>query len=76
ERAARDLRLAFPEESVRLALNQIAPSSAFFPSLDTLKDCMDDMIAVLEKQAERAETIEQCRDRANELLRQLENWGT
>ncbi|WP_154133629.1 ATP-dependent DNA helicase [Herbaspirillum sp. CAH-3] len=76
ERAARDLRLAFPEESVRLALNQIAPSSAFFPALDTLKDCMDDMIAVLEKQAERAETIEQCRDRANELLRQLENWGT
>ncbi|AYR25187.1 ATP-dependent DNA helicase [Herbaspirillum rubrisubalbicans] len=76
ERAARDLRLAFPEESIRLALNQIAPSAAFFPALDTLKDSMDDMIAVLEKQAERAETIEQCRDRANELLRQLENWGT
>ena len=76
ERAARDLRLAFPEESVRLALNQIASSSAFFPALDTLKDCMDDMITVLEKQAERAETIEQCRDRANELLRQLENWGS
>jgi ATP-dependent DNA helicase DinG len=75
ERAARDLRLAFPEDSIRLALNQIAPSSAFFPALDTLKDCMDDMIAVLDKQAERAETIEQCRDRANELLRQLENWG-
>ncbi|MFJ3055088.1 ATP-dependent DNA helicase [Herbaspirillum sp. NPDC087042] len=75
ERAARDLRLAFPEESVRLALNQIASSSAFFPALDTLKDCMDDMITVLEKQAERAETIEQCRDRANELLRQLENWS-
>lgn len=76
ERAARDLRLAFPEESIRLALNQIAPSAAFFPALDALKDSMDDTIAVLEKQAERAETIEQCRDRANELLRQLENWGT
>lgn len=75
ERAARDLRLCFPEDSVRLALNQLAPSSTFFPTLDTLKDCMDDMIAVLEKQAERAETIEQCRDRANELLRQLENWS-
>ncbi|KAF1044596.1 MAG: putative ATP-dependent helicase DinG [Herbaspirillum frisingense] len=75
ERAARDLRLAFPEDSVRLALNQIAQSSAFFPALDTLKDCMDDMIAVLEKQDERAETIEQCRDRANEILRQLETWS-
>ncbi|WDZ98443.1 ATP-dependent DNA helicase [Herbaspirillum sp. WKF16] len=75
ERAARDLRLAFPEDSVRLALNQIAPSAAFFPALDTLKDCMDDMIAVLEKQAERAESIQQCRDRANEILRQLETWN-
>ncbi|WP_432239226.1 ATP-dependent DNA helicase [Herbaspirillum robiniae] len=75
ERAARDLRLAFPEDSVRLALNQIAPSAAFFPALDTLKDCMDDMITVLEKQAERAETIQQCRDRANEILRQLETWN-
>ncbi|MBP0599612.1 ATP-dependent DNA helicase [Herbaspirillum sp. LeCh32-8] len=75
ERAARDLRLAFPEDSVRLALNQIAPSAAFFPALDTLKDCMDDMITVLEKQAERAESIQQCRDRANEILRQLETWN-
>ncbi|WP_082221431.1 ATP-dependent DNA helicase [Herbaspirillum chlorophenolicum] len=75
ERAARDLRLAFPEDSVRLALNQIAASSAFFPALDTLKSCMDDMIAVLEKQAERAETIQQCRDRANDILRQLESWN-
>ncbi|MBO9535141.1 ATP-dependent DNA helicase [Herbaspirillum sp.] len=75
ERAARDLRLVFPEDSVRLALNQIAASSPFFPALDTLKDCMDDMIAVLEKQAERAETIQQCRDRAKEILYQLENWN-
>ncbi|MFJ3046392.1 ATP-dependent DNA helicase [Herbaspirillum chlorophenolicum] len=75
ERAARDLRLAFPEDSVRLALNQIAASSVFFPALDTLKGCMDDMIAVLEKQAERAETIQQCRDRANDILRQLESWN-
>ncbi|MBB3210918.1 ATP-dependent DNA helicase DinG [Herbaspirillum sp. Sphag1AN] len=75
ERAARDLRLAFPEDIVRLALNQIAPSSVFFPALETLRDCMDDMIAVLEKQAERAETIEQCRTRALELSQQLDSWN-
>lgn len=75
ERAARDLRLAFPEDSIRMAVNQIAPSSPFFPALDTLMDCMDEMIAVLEKQAERAETIQQCRDRANELLAQMEKWN-
>jgi len=75
ERAARDLRLAFPEDIVRLALNQIAPSSVFFPALETLRDCMDEMIAVLEKQAERAETIEQCRTRAIELSQQLDSWN-
>ncbi|WP_034297666.1 ATP-dependent DNA helicase [Herbaspirillum sp. RV1423] len=75
ERAARDLRLAFPEDIVRLAVNQIAPSSVFFPSLETLRNNMDDMIAVLEKQAERAETIEQCRTRAIELAHQLANWN-
>jgi ATP-dependent DNA helicase DinG len=36
---------------------------------------MDGMIAVLEKQAERAETIEQCRTRAIELAHQLEKWN-
>jgi len=75
EKAARDLRLAFPEDIVRLAVNQIAPSSVFFPALETLRDNMDDMIAVLEKQAERAETIEQCRTRAIELSNQLEKWN-
>ncbi|MFZ6674047.1 ATP-dependent DNA helicase [Undibacterium sp. Xuan67W] len=74
ERAARDLRLAFPQDVVRLSLSQIAPSSEFFPSLDKLKDTMDDLIAVLEKQAERAETIEQCRVRAIDLQTKIDDW--
>ncbi len=74
ERAARDLRLAFPQDVVRLAVNQIAPSSAFFPTLEKLKNELDAMTAVLEKQAERAETIEQCRTRAIELGNKLEAW--
>lgn len=74
ERAARDLRLAFPDDFVRLAINQIAPSSAFFPALEKLQDELHDMIAVLEKQAERAETIEQCRSRAIELADKLAAW--
>jgi ATP-dependent DNA helicase DinG len=31
EKAARDLRLTFPQDIVRLSLPQIAPSSDFFP---------------------------------------------
>jgi ATP-dependent DNA helicase DinG len=75
ERAARDLRLAFPQDIVRLSLNQIAPSSAFFPALEALCQELDGMISVLEGQAERAETIEQCRTRAIELARRLESWS-
>ncbi|MDQ7968739.1 MAG: ATP-dependent DNA helicase [Oxalicibacterium faecigallinarum] len=75
EKAARDLRLAFPQDVVRLSVNQIAPSSAFFPALETLKDKLDDMIAVLERQAERADTIEQCRVRALELATRLDAWN-
>lgn len=75
ERAARDLRLAFPQDVVRLAVDQIAPSSTFFPALETLKAELEGMCAVLETQAERAETIEQCRVRAIELGVQLAAWN-
>ncbi|MFI4940259.1 MAG: ATP-dependent DNA helicase [Burkholderiales bacterium] len=74
DRAARDLRLTFPQDVVRLAVNQIAQSSAFFTALQLLKEELRGMIAVLEKQAERAETLEQCRVRAIELEAQLMRW--
>lgn len=75
ERAARDLRLAFPQDIVRLSIHQIAPSSAFFPALEKLKEEMQGLAAVLETQSERAETIEQCRARAIELNGRLEAWN-
>ena len=74
EKAARDLRLAFPQDIMRLALAQIAPSSDFFPALATLKEQLAAMIDVLEGQAERAESIEQCRVRAVELAAALDAW--
>ncbi|MFJ7565938.1 ATP-dependent DNA helicase [Herminiimonas sp. NPDC097707] len=75
ERAARDLRLTFPQDIVRLAVNQIAPSSPFFPALETLKEELDGMISILQKQAERAETIEQCRVRGIEIATRLDAWN-
>lgn len=74
EKAARDLRLTFTQDIVRMSLPQIAPSSDFFPALQTLKDELIDMVEVLDKNAERAETIEQCRVRGNELSARLEAW--
>lgn len=74
EKAARDLRLTFPQDIVRLSLPQIAPSSDFYPALQTLKDELDGMMAVLETQAERAETLEQCRQRGLDLVSRLAAW--
>lgn len=74
EKAARDLRLAFPQDIMRLALAQIMPSSDFFPALDTLKEQLAAMIDVLEDQAARAESLEQCRVRAVELAAGLDAW--
>ena len=74
EKAARDLRLTFPQDFVRLAVNQIAPSSAFYPALEKLRDEFKPLIATLESQAERAETIAQCRNRAIILRDALDRW--
>lgn len=74
EKAARDLRLTFPQDIMRLSLAQIMPSSDFFPALDTLKQKLADMIDVLEENAQRAETLEQCRVRAVELAASLDGW--
>ena len=74
EKAARDLRLTFPQDIVRLSLPQIMPSSDFFPALDTLKEKLAAMIDALEENAARAETIEQVRVRAVELAGALDGW--
>ena len=74
EKAARDLRLTFPSEGTRLALEQIAQSSPFFPALEHLKSMLKQLAEVLSSQAERAETIEQCRVRTIEITAQLEAW--
>ncbi len=74
ERAARDLRLAFSQDGARLAINQIAPSSPFFPALEKTMAELDGLIVLLQAQAERAETIEQCRVRAHELAQRLAAW--
>jgi ATP-dependent DNA helicase DinG len=74
EKAARDLRLTFPEGGTRMSLPQIAPSSEFFPALEKLKEELEGMVDVLEENAERAETLEQCRVRAVEMLEMFKAW--
>jgi ATP-dependent DNA helicase DinG len=74
EKAARDLRLTFPQDSMRLSLPQIPTSSEFFPALEKLQTELDGMIDVLEDQAARAESIEACRVRAVDLAAGYKAW--
>ncbi|UVW30420.1 ATP-dependent DNA helicase [Massilia sp. H6] len=74
EKAARDLRLTFPEGSTRLSLPQVLPTSSFFPALARLKEELAGMITVLEEHAARAETVDACRVRALELAASYDAW--
>ncbi len=78
ERAARDLRLAFGRDNVRMAMGQIDadPRTAepFYETLDALEEALSGFVEALESQAERAETLEQCHRRAVELSQRLEAW--
>jgi len=74
EKAARDLRLTIPDDFTRLAVNQLAPSCGLFPALEKLQTELAAMTAVLENQAERADTLALCRDRAVLLGEALQAW--
>ncbi|ACD16919.1 ATP-dependent DNA helicase [Paraburkholderia phytofirmans] len=76
ERAARDVRLAFKEDSVRLSIGQLADDHPLFPALETLETELDALASALAGQAERAESIGACLRRARELQGVLAGWTT
>ncbi|MGF6303981.1 MULTISPECIES: ATP-dependent DNA helicase [Paraburkholderia] len=76
ERAARDLRLAFKEDSVRLSIGQLPNDHPLFPALETLETELDALASALAGQAERAESLGACLRRARELQDVLSGWTT
>ncbi|MGA7777986.1 MAG: ATP-dependent DNA helicase [Paraburkholderia sp.] len=76
ERAARDVRLAFKEDSVRLSIGQLADDHPLFPALETLEAELTALANALASQAERAESIGACQRRARELQGILAGWTT
>jgi len=73
EKAARDLRLAFKKEG-RMAAEATANIREFAPALKTLDEKLCKLSGLLEKQAERSEGLENCWQRAQELVGQLKHW--
>ncbi|MGA7817461.1 ATP-dependent DNA helicase, partial [Caballeronia sp.] len=74
ERAARDVRLAFREDSVRMSLGQLADDHPLFEALDTLEAHLDALTAALGAHAERAESLGVLLRRARELQGLLGGW--
>ncbi|KQR87311.1 helicase [Burkholderia sp. Leaf177] len=74
ERAARDVRLAFREDSVRMSLGQLADDHPLFNALDTLEEHLDALTAALNAHAERAESLGALQRRARELQGLLGGW--
>nr|WP_321961640.1 ATP-dependent DNA helicase [Paraburkholderia sp. J7] len=74
ERAARDVRLAFKEDSLRLSITQLPEDHPLFDALDALQTELGALATALAGQAERAESIGACLRRARELQGILSGW--
>ncbi|PMS31735.1 ATP-dependent DNA helicase [Trinickia symbiotica] len=74
ERAAREVRLAFKDDSLRLSAAQLPDDHEVFSALDALEAALDALASALASQAERAESLGACLRRARELQSQLARW--
>ena len=76
EKAARDLRLAFHEQTTRLPYDRVSVSPPFISAFGSLLDALKHLSALLESQAQRAPGLENCWRRAVNLIAMLEQWQT
>ncbi len=74
EKAARDLRLVFGNESARLSAAQAAEREHFDAQVDVLEKTLGEFQAVLDTQAERSEGLANCLRRTEEMAERLARW--
>jgi ATP-dependent DNA helicase DinG len=74
EKLARDLRLAVGIDAGRFACGQLLEKPEFAPALKSLEEEVAKFAAILETQAQRAEGLEKCWQRAVELAARLGEW--
>ncbi|GAA5162032.1 ATP-dependent DNA helicase [Viridibacterium curvum] len=74
EKCAKDLRLAVAGENARLSFSQLADNTALHGALDVLEKELDSFLVHAESQAERAEGLEKCWQRATVLAEALTRW--
>lgn len=74
EKVAKDLRLTVGLDAGRFSYGQLEEKPEFAPALKALEAEMEKFAAILETQAERAEGLEKCWQRALELVQRLGEW--
>ncbi|GAO36348.1 helicase [Sulfuricella sp. T08] len=74
EKAARDLRLVFPQDSVRLPLTGAQGMRGFADALTEVKTMLDALNKLLESQAARSPGLENCWQRGTQFAAQLKRW--
>ena len=74
EKVAKDLRLAVGLDAGRFSYGQLEEKPDFLPALKALEAEVTKFAAILETQAERAEGLEKCWQRAVELVQRLGEW--
>ncbi|MFT3758008.1 ATP-dependent DNA helicase [Thauera sp.] len=74
EKAARDLRLVFGNDSARLSATQAAEREGFDAQVEALEKALGEFHAVLETQAERSEGLANCLRRSEEMMERLARW--
>jgi len=74
DKAARDFRLAFHRDGMRLSDAQWRDHAQASAALAALEDELGKLIEHLESQAGRSEGLESCRQRAHEILHRLKRW--
>ena len=74
EKVAKDLRLAVGLDAGRFSYGQLLEHDEFAPALLALEAEVIKFAAILETQAERAEGLEKCWQRALELAQRLGEW--
>jgi len=76
EKAARDLRLTIEGENTRLSLSAVIQNPEFREALDELLERLIVLTSMLEGQAERSEGLENCFQRAREIVASITRWGS
>lgn len=74
DKAARDLRLIFKEDSGRWPLEKVSSRNGFEAAFIAAGTALDELVAHLETQAQRAPGLESCWQRGRELANMYAKW--